>query len=122
VESLPGEPVVLVVDDDQAILGVLPMFLRNCCVLCANDGQEALAVARGYSGTIDLLITDIDMPGLKGTELAARLIAERPDTRVILMTGSGAENVTLPLLKKPFGADTLMTKMREVLAASVTEK
>jgi DNA-binding response OmpR family regulator len=90
-------------------------------VLDARDGDEALAVARRHSGTIDLLVTDIVMPGLSGRDLAARLSVER----LVLYTSGYSErmiirsglNKGLTLLPKPFLPGDLLEKVGETLAA-----
>jgi YesN/AraC family two-component response regulator len=91
-------------------------------VLSAADGQAGLEISRQYPGTIDLLITDIRMPRLNGTDLCAHLTEERPEIRVLVMSGAdlgklAGKNVNLPFLTKPFDGQTLKTKVREVLAA-----
>jgi DNA-binding response OmpR family regulator len=93
-------------------------------VLAAADGHEGLELSRKYSGKIDLLITDLDMPRLNGTDLCARLMEERPGIKVLVMSGAEMEeivstNVNLPFLPKPFDGQMLKARVRELLAAPV---
>lgn len=113
--------VVLVADDEEPVRSILMLLLRQegFSVLTACDGQEALKLSRESPDRIDLLITDVDMPGVKGIDLAARLLKERPGIKAILMTGDAkkVEHQDLPLLVKPFHVEALKSKVREVLAA-----
>jgi YesN/AraC family two-component response regulator len=56
-------------------------------VLSAADGQEGLELSRKYPGTIDLVITDVQMPRLNGTDLCAHLLEDRPGIKVLVMSG-----------------------------------
>jgi two-component system, cell cycle sensor histidine kinase and response regulator CckA len=117
-----GSEHILLVEDEDGVRTVLHRILagRGYRVLAANGADEALDVARRHQGGIDLLLTDITMPRVKGPELAAALLAEQPRMRVLYMsgysggplpTGSGA-----PLcLQKPFSAQTLARTIRAVL-------
>ena len=97
-------------------------------VLETKDGIDAAALAEQYKGTIDVFLTDVVMPGLRGPEVAKRLAAARPDMKVICMSGyteggfePGSEELlteTAPLLQKPFRLDQLASKLREVLGAA----
>lgn len=89
---------------------------KGYLVRCAADGQEALELSRNHPGAIDLCITDVNMPRLNGTELCARLLEERPGIKLIVMTGEGGDDIVFPLLSKPFGGETLIAKVRQVLA------
>jgi len=92
-------------------------------MLAASNAKEAIALVEGYSGKIDLLITDVVMPGLPGPELAEALLALRPDLKVIFISGyaegSLAPNGILKpgtvLVNKPFTIRALTAKLREVL-------
>ena len=92
-------------------------------VLEASDAEVALRVARGAPTTIDLLLTDVVMPGLSGGQLAEILTEERPGLRVLFMSGYtddalGPHGVLRPgvnYLQKPFSPDLLAQKVREVL-------
>jgi DNA-binding response OmpR family regulator len=91
-------------------------------VLVARDGEAALELARGHRGRLDLLVTDIVMPHLDGCDLARRLTAERPDLRVLYMSGHGPDLVARrdpigadSVLEKPFSTRALSIRVREVL-------
>jgi len=92
-------------------------------VLEAEDGEQALRLAEQHPGAIHVLLTDIMMPGMNGKELADRMAATRPDTKMIFMSGRAAEviseaGVLIPVdafLAKPFTVDRLLNKVRERL-------
>ena len=78
------QPVILVADDEALIRNLVTLLLQHegYFVLSAADGHEGLEVSRKYPGPIDLVITDVQMPRLNGTDLCAHLIEERPGIRV----------------------------------------
>jgi CheY-like chemotaxis protein len=92
-------------------------------VLAAKRGEEALEIAAHHPGPIHLLLTDVVMPGLRGLEVATRLLAVRPETRVVFMSGYTAEAMlhqpavlgTAAFLQKPFTSSSLGTKLCEAL-------
>jgi two-component system cell cycle sensor histidine kinase/response regulator CckA len=96
-------------------------------VLEAKDGDDALALADQYEGAIDILLTDIVMPNLRGPELAQRLAPSRHEIQVIFMSGYTEGAFDLPpaeqlaaghiLLQKPFELKFLHEKIREILQA-----
>jgi two-component system cell cycle sensor histidine kinase/response regulator CckA len=110
-------PVILVVDDEPLIreLLVIMLRMRGYKVLSAESGAEALAMARLEHDTIDVLVTDLCMPGMSGPELAAELHDLRPETKTIFVSGySLAEMMTMGLqvpeafcLPKPLQAGAL---------------
>ncbi len=120
---------ILVVDDESDVCELA----RDCLVaagyrvLEATDGEEALRIAEAHTEPIHLLLTDVVMPRLNGVELAGRLTRQRPDTKVLYMSGFavvGAQHDLLsgpglepgdPILPKPFNTETLTRKVREVL-------
>jgi PAS domain S-box-containing protein len=120
-----GTETVLVVEDEAQVRAVAREALRThgYTVLEAPDADVALRVARGSGKTIDLLLTDVVMPGLSGSQLAEILAAERPGLRVLFMSGYtddalGPHGVLRPgvhYLQKPFSPDLLAQKVREVL-------
>jgi two-component system, cell cycle sensor histidine kinase and response regulator CckA len=115
---------VLVVDDEPAIRDIASRILRRAhyTVLTAADGPSALHLASEHPGTIHYLLTDVVMPYMLGNELARRLTAARPDTRVLYMSGyaepmladraSAAAQVRL--LDKPFTPDQLLTALADL--------
>ena len=116
--------VVLLAEDEPLVRNCVRSILEvlGFSVLAAGDGGEALQISKRYSGKIDLLLTDVVMPGLHGIQLANRLRTERPDLRVLIMSGrtSGQlEQLTkrTDFLRKPFLPDILAQKLEEVLTA-----
>jgi CheY-like chemotaxis protein len=118
---------VLVVDDESAVRNLVQSVLRTMGyeVTVASGGREALRAVYAESATPTLLVTDIDMPGMTGIELAARLTAERPNVRVIFMTGDTASaqrardraGFVAAVLLKPFTTGEL----RDVVRATIGE-
>jgi len=118
---------VLLVEDEKTLRTVLHMTLeRNGYgVLEAGDGKEALELAETHKGEIDLLLADVMMPGMNGTELVAALAATIPNLPVLYMSGY-KENTLLrlhidcsgaPFLEKPFRPQDLIAKIEALLAA-----
>lgn len=131
-ELLRGSETILLVEDEVPVRSVTRQLLeRNgYTVLEAADGPAALALIDGGSGGrhIDLLLTDVIMPGMSGRELAVELRARRPDLRVLYMSGYTDDAVVrhgmlepgLAYLEKPFRPATLLRKVREVLQQEPT--
>ena len=122
---LSGNEVVLIVEDQREVRSVTRETLTRCGyeVVEAANGQEALRVAAEHVGPIHLLLTDLVMPGMRGTDLAARLRLERRDVRVLYMSGYTSRDVDHRVLvapgaafiEKPFSPDALRRKVREVI-------
>jgi len=118
-----GHETVLVAEDEEAVrhLAVQSLERHGYRVLAAAGAEQALELARTYDGAIDLLLTDVVMPGMKGPELAAQLRAMRPGIRVILMSGYAAEIVTpadltdTGMVTKPFSPAALARAVRSAL-------
>ncbi|HVT58792.1 MAG TPA: ATP-binding protein [Thermoanaerobaculia bacterium] len=117
-----GSENILLVEDEDGVRAVLTRILANrgYRVLAATGADEALDVARRNQGGIDLLLTDVTMPRMRGPELARTLLAEQPRMRVLYM--SGYNEGPLPAgagapicLQKPFSAQTLARTVRKVL-------
>ena len=126
VEGCPGGcETLLLAEDEDAVRQSTREFLSlsGYIVLEAKNGTEALALARAYNGVIDLMITDVVMPQMGGARLAAELASDRPEMRVLFVSGyaettfqhHGAIDVTTRFLQKPFSLKTLARKVREVL-------
>jgi two-component system cell cycle sensor histidine kinase/response regulator CckA len=120
-----GSENILLVEDEDGVRAVLQRILagRGYRVLAATCADEALDVARRTRGGIDLLLTDVTMPRMKGPELAAALLAEQPRMRVLFMSGYSegtlASAAGAPMcLQKPFSAQTLARTVRAVLDGS----
>ena len=116
--------VVLVADDDPSVRELVADLLQRegHDVLSASDGHEALELARTYPGTLHLVITDIDMPGVGGTDLCFHLMAERPGIRILMMSGdpgreTGITELGVPFLPKPFDGQTLRTRVHALLTS-----
>ncbi len=121
-----GPAVVLVVEDEASVLRLVRRVLESegMVVLSAQGAEEALLLSSQHGGVIDLLLTDVVMPGLNGLELAQRVMAERPQMHVLFMSGY-ADNAVVqrdvidagrPFLQKPFAPDRLLARVRAVLA------
>ena len=126
-----GSETVLVVEDAEPLRNLARLILgsHGLNVLSAGNAQEAIDAARSYSGRIDLLLTDIVMPGMNGRELAKTLIREKPGIKVLYMSGY-AENFAsdhktregdVTLINKPFTEDSLMQKVRQILDTNGAE-
>jgi len=117
---------LLVVENEAAIKALVQMALERhgYVVLTAESGSEALRLAADHHGPIDLLITDVVMPDLRGPELARRLVKQRPDLVTLFMSGYmddalGEDTATLPVpvdfIQKPFSPSALAARVREML-------
>ncbi|HEY6175671.1 MAG TPA: ATP-binding protein, partial [Kofleriaceae bacterium] len=111
---------VLVVDDDADVRRMVERALRRASytVITATSGPDALTRARGYPGEIDLLVTDVVMPGMTGQELLRELTAERPRLQVVFMSGyhQGAPIDARRFVAKPFDRATLLNTVADILA------
>ncbi len=121
-----GHETVLVADDDAVLQVLVARILRQAgyTVLMAGTVSAALHMAAGYGDPIHLLVTDVVMPGGGGIELADRLTRQRPDMRVLFVSGYAdkseprwhmAEAMRTNFLPKPFVAEQLLEKVREIL-------
>ena len=120
------QPVILVADDEVMIRDLVTVLMQQdgYYVLSAADGREGLELSHQYLGSIDLLITDVQMPRLSGTDLSAQLAKERPGIKVLMMSGADMteivrQNATLQFLPKPFDGQTLRARVRATVTASV---
>jgi CheY-like chemotaxis protein len=119
VQAFTAPETILVVDDYAALCNVAALLLGRCGyrVLTATSGEQAKQVAREHD--IDLLLTDVEMPGMQGDELAAWFRATRPRTQVVFMSGNPAQLRGLQpchFVEKPFiHLDALVKEVREVL-------
>ena len=121
----PGHETILVVEDEPQLRDLTRHFLetRGYTVLVAEQGAAAIDVARRHKGLIHLLLTDIIMPVMNGRELAQRMAALSPKTRILFMSGytenaiwrNGMIETSANFLQKPFTLDALTRKVREVL-------
>jgi DNA-binding response OmpR family regulator len=117
--------VILLADDEVLIRNLVRISLdaAGFHVLAASDGLEALALSRTYPEHIDVLLTDVDMPNLDGLSLAERVKLERPDIRVLVMSGRLSSPVhvhdaEVKLLPKPFSPQALVRIIREFFVSA----
>jgi hypothetical protein len=121
--SLPAT--VLVVDDEPAMRHLVRRQLEalGCTVLEAQNGPEALRILSSRRGSLDLVLSDVVMPEMNGTELADRILTDAPDQCIILMSGHvpgglariGRRERIVPILRKPFLPDQLLEVVGLVL-------
>lgn len=122
---LRGSETVLAVDDDPAVLELVEELLTplGYKVLAAPSGEEALKIAAVQQDKIDLLLTDVLLPGIKGQELAKMLLNDWPEVNILFMSGylcpsmahSNAGNRFDAFIQKPFAPNALLRKMRKLL-------
>ncbi len=120
-----GSETVLLVEDEESVRQLVRETLesKGYKLLEADNGEAALQIVAGYSGKIDILITDVVMPGMGGRELSARLCASCPQTKVLYLSGytedaivhEGVLDPDTAFLQKPFTLQMLTRKVREVL-------
>jgi PAS domain S-box-containing protein len=123
--SFHGTETVLLVEDEKAILRLGKMILERYgyTVLGAACPDEALTMAKQYQGPIQLIVTDVVMPGVNGKELEDKIAAIHPEIRTLFMSGytvdviarHGVIEENFQFLQKPFSVRTLAGKVREVL-------
>ncbi|RSM65389.1 hybrid sensor histidine kinase/response regulator [Actinoplanes sp. ATCC 53533] len=121
---------ILVVEDEQAVRDIVCRILTKAGyrVHSAADPQQALKMCLEESLIVDALLTDIIMPGMSGTQLAAELRNHRPELPVLFMSGytngptPGGQQLPpdAPLIRKPFETDTLLGELHRLLAQSAT--
>jgi CheY-like chemotaxis protein len=108
---------ILVVDDDPGVLDYASNVLEECgyAVLTAAEGAAALVLLRDHP-QIDLLFTDIVMPGLDGAEVARQACEQKPGLKVLFTSGYSADVVPAgPLLKKPYRPQQLAQQVAAIL-------
>ena len=124
----PRGETVLVVDDDSAVRQVASKVLRRdgYDVIEAGGADEALEIADARAGAIDLLLTDVVMPGMGGRELSETLRERHPDVPVLFMSAYTEDDVLLrgiqveevDFIQKPFTVSALRERVRKVLDAA----
>jgi PAS domain S-box-containing protein len=122
-----GSGTILVIEDEAVVRSVVKEFLEHLDyrVLVAGNGQEALDVAQGYAGSIDLALLDMIMPVMNGSEAFPILKQSRPEMKVMLCSGYDLDTAAQSLLnagaiefiQKPFPLDVLAQKIRKALGA-----
>ena len=124
-QEMNGHETVLLAEDEAVVRDLVSELLQSAGyrVLEAQGGPAALEVSEAFDEPIHLLLTDVIMPGMSGRELAERIAARRPETRVLYVSGytrdliaqQGILEAGVHLLQKPFDPDVLLRKIREVL-------
>jgi PAS domain S-box-containing protein len=123
--TLRGSETILLVEDETAVRGVARQLLerQGYAVLEAANGPAALALCDSGRAAVDLLLTDVVMPGISGRDLADRLVLRYPRLRVLFMSGYTNDAIVrhgmlepgLDYVQKPFQSGALFQKIREVL-------
>ncbi len=117
---------ILLVEDEQGVRDLTAKMLKlmGYTPLIASSGAEALALAKSHQGSIDLLLTDVVMPGMGGNQLAEELRRWRPEIKVVYVSGYTAHTISdhgvldagVEFLAKPFSREALARKLREALS------
>ena len=118
-------PTVLVVDDEEDLRDIMRRMLerRGFATLIAGDSQQAIAACREHPGDIDILVTDLGLPGVSGGELSRSATQLRPEMSVVYISGLPKEIAVADgligedalLVKKPFSSEVLVQTLRSVL-------
>jgi PAS domain S-box-containing protein len=127
--GLRGTETILLLEDQAEVRSVVEHMLtrHGYRVLAAGNGADGLDAARVYPGRIDLLITDVVMPGMSGRDVATQFLRERPDARELYMSGYTDDSVVqqgiiehgVAFIQKPFTPSRLLQKIRELLDAEI---
>lgn len=122
---LSGSETILAVDDDPGLLNLIAKALQphGYTVLMAPNGEQALQIAVSHQDAIDLLLTDVVLPGIKGQELARQMIDLCPKINVLFMSGTlcpsmahrTADRGFEAFLQKPFTESAMLRKIRRLL-------
>jgi CheY-like chemotaxis protein len=114
---LAGQVVVLVADDQALVCNIVRIALEamGMFVLDASDGQQALELSRKFPGAIHALVSDIVMPNLDGVGLCDQIRRERPEIKLLLMSGNSGPVDGIPFLQKPFHIQQLKQRVRELV-------
>ena len=126
IENLPrGNETILLVEDEDAVRALIRRVVqdRGFAVLEASSGDEAICLATKYDRPIHLLLSDVVMPGMGGRVVAERILALKPEMKVLYLSGYTTDAVVrhgvfqseVAFLQKPFTPSTLAQKVREVL-------
>jgi PAS domain S-box-containing protein len=127
-----GSETILLVEDEDLVrdMAVESLEQYGYAVISAANGEEGLRLCRDFEGRIDLVITDVVMPGMSGRELAEHIAALRPETSVLYMSGytddaivrHGILEENMSFIQKPFLPDALARKARELLDLPVLQE
>ena len=127
----PGRETILVVEDEPAVLGFATQLLerKGYRVLRASNGKEAIDISLNHQGHIDLLFSDIVMPGLSGHDAALAIREHRPATRVLLTSGYSEQTncqsgmqLEVPFLPKPYSTQDLLGAVRDAINGQTRDR
>jgi two-component system, cell cycle sensor histidine kinase and response regulator CckA len=120
---------ILVVEDHPLLLKLVTEILEDAhfTVLAASSAKKAIRIEAEFSGTINLLLSDVMMPGMSGPDLAKKLKEQRPEMRIILMSAypDGALlvlNYGWHFIQKPFMPQALVGRIKHVLTSKTREQ
>ena len=126
VSPTTGDERILLVDDDDSVRRLATRILEDegYRVLAAENPEQALRMWKGLDGTLDLLLTDVSMPGMSGFSLAKAIASQGRRIKVLYLSGHSRHSMAYAdldlessVLAKPFSRDSLVRKVREVLEA-----
>lgn len=130
--ALPGKALILIVDDNPAVARITSQILAVAGyeAVVAESGEEALQVCSQFSRPLDLLISDVVMPGMSGPELCHRLSRDGCALRCLLISGYSKEQLgdtvlgveAFPMLVKPYTMSELLKTVRGLLGDPVIER
>jgi two-component system, cell cycle sensor histidine kinase and response regulator CckA len=122
---------ILVVDDEAVVLSLCQNILSRLGgyhVVAMTSAPEAARFCENHASTIDLALIDVMMPGMNGIELANRIRNDRPNTKIVLMSGFGPRDIAriaggnnpYRIIWKPFKAESLLRMVENALGSSAT--
>jgi len=122
---LAEQRTILVIEDEDVVRGLICELLEEegFRVIPAPGPEQGLEAAQEHLGTIDMIFTDVMMPGMRGDELAARLVGMKPGVKVLYTSGFTEDSIEMDdalddgsqFLRKPFTPDALVQKVKDVL-------
>jgi two-component system, cell cycle sensor histidine kinase and response regulator CckA len=124
-EGAKDAPCILVVEDEQLVrdLAERVLSMHGFRVLSAPEGRSALELFQTHGAAIDLVLLDLTMPGLSGAEVFEKMVAQRPDARVLITSGYAEEEgqtllkhpAVVGFLGKPYRIDRLLERVQSAL-------
>ena len=127
-KNLNGSETILITEDEKSVLDLATSGLQSYGyrILNARNSEQALKMAEKHKGNIDLLLTDVIMPGSNGRELAKKMQKIFPAIKILFMSGYTDEGIArhgildkdAQLIQKPFSIQSLAEKIRELLDQS----